>query len=201
MSPRAAAKKKAPRCTAKTAKGPRCKRAAIEGSEFCVSHVAGLVGRKSKLEEAVVQRLVDLLKAGNYIDVALTAAGVGKSTFYDWLERGNPEGTKKDDAAFRDFRQRIDQARAEGEARNVAIIAKAASTDWKAAAWILERQHPERWARTTQRPVAESNLPRTGDAAPAEAPTAERATSEALDDAPLTQDELAKRRAARASAG
>lgn len=31
------------------------------------------------------------------------------------------------------------------EARLLAYIAKAAPTNWRAAAWLLERRHPERW--------------------------------------------------------
>jgi transposase len=187
------------RCTSKTAKGTRCKRNALDGTDppRCVSHVAGLVGRKSKLEEAITDRLVGLLKAGNYIDVALTAAGVGRSTFYDWLERGTSEGTAQADAPYREFRERIEQARAEGEARNVAIVMKAATSDWKAAAWMLERSYPERWARTTQRPVADNNLPRPGDPTAETPPTRPGNAFDDLDDAPLTQDELAARRAAR----
>jgi hypothetical protein len=29
----------------------------------------------------------------------------------------------------------------------IALVAHAAQRDWRAAAWLLERQHPERWAR------------------------------------------------------
>jgi hypothetical protein len=37
-------------------------------------------------------------------------------------------------------------ARATSEERLVAHVAAAARTNWRAAAWILERRHPERWA-------------------------------------------------------
>jgi hypothetical protein len=32
------------------------------------------------------------------------------------------------------------------EARLVVLISRAALVDWKAAAWLLERRHPERWS-------------------------------------------------------
>jgi hypothetical protein len=38
----------------------------------------------------------------------------------------------------------LDQATS--EVRLVAIVASAARTQWRAAAWLLERRHPQRWA-------------------------------------------------------
>jgi transposase len=80
-----------------------------------------------------------MLRAGNYINVACMAVGVSKATLYNWLGRDEPE--------YRAFAERIDKARAEGEARHVALIAKAAADDWRASAWLLERQHPDRWGK------------------------------------------------------
>jgi transposase len=172
------------RCTAKTARGKRCKRAAVKGSDpaLCVSHVGGKVGRKTGLTDEIADRLVQLLQAGNYLETALAAAGVARSTFYDWMDRGDPDGTAAADEPFRAFRERVDHARAEGEARNVALVARAAATDWKAAAWMLERQFPERWSRTQQRPA---------DTPPPAAPTS----------SPDAFDELDARRSKRAARG
>ena len=33
-------------------------------------------------------RIVDLVRAGNYIETAAKAAGIHKSTYYAWMERG-----------------------------------------------------------------------------------------------------------------
>lgn len=77
------------------------------------------------------------------------------------------------EAPFVQFLQAVKKARADCEVRNVAIIQKAAAGheatktvtrtkadgsqetvtttrveyDWKASAWLLERKHPDRWAR------------------------------------------------------
>lgn len=116
----------------------------------CASH--GGVAESGPVGEAV-ERLVQLLQAGNYIATALAAIGVRQATFDEWLRRGDPDGTDSADADFRAFRERIEHAQAEGEARNVTLVARAAVTDWKAAAWLLERQAPGRWSRPTSRPI------------------------------------------------
>lgn len=173
------------RCAAKTAKGKPCKARPSEGSEFCVAH-SGVNGRKTVLKPEVSDRILQMLRAGNYVDVACRAAGIGQSTFYDWLARGDREGKAPADAPFREFREHVDQARAEGEARNVAVIAKAATRDWKAAAFLLERQYPERWARASMRQEESGGNSGEGGAKPPADPFAE-------------VDELAEKRRARIS--
>jgi hypothetical protein len=44
----------------------------------------------------------------------------------------------------------VEKAQAEAEARDVAIIAKAAPDDWRAAAWRLERKAPRRYGPRVQ---------------------------------------------------
>ena len=46
---------------------------------------------------------------------------------------------------YRKFLTSVEKAQAESESRDVALIAKAASEDWKAAAWRLERKQPRRY--------------------------------------------------------
>jgi hypothetical protein len=43
------------------------------------------------------------------------------------------------------LQEALDQALA--EQRLVAVIAAGARSNWRAAAWLLERQYPERWGR------------------------------------------------------
>ena len=80
-------------------------------------------------------KLCAMLRAGNYLDVACRAAGVRANAVERLLVLGGP------------IADRIAQAAAEGEVRAVTQIAQAAATNWQAAAWLLERQHPERWSR------------------------------------------------------
>jgi hypothetical protein len=49
-----------------------------------------------------------------------------------------------------------------GEAALVALVERAAVTQWRAASWLLERRHPARWAR---RPLGEQAARGIADAA------------------------------------
>jgi transposase len=141
-------------CVATTAKGAPCKRQAVLGTDRCPGHL-GINGRKSTINDATTRQLAQLLRAGNYVEVAVQAAGVKLSTFWDWWARGNPEHDDPADKTYRKFRAVLERARAEGEARNVTLVAQAASETWQAAAWMLERSYPERWGRPSQRTAIE----------------------------------------------
>ena len=134
------------RCDAITAKGARCRRAATAGATACSVHLGARRPGESVLTDEVRDRLADLLRAGNYVDVACAAAGVARRSFYVWLKRG-----AEDEQPYAAFRAVIETARAEGEATLVTRIAASARSDWRAAAWILERHAPERWERPSQR--------------------------------------------------
>ena len=96
---------------------------------------------RPKLDPALTDRLVALIRAGNYLEVAATAAGIHRSTLHRWLRLGREQKRGR----YRKFLNAVEKAQAESESRDVAIIAKAASDDWKAAAWRLERKQPRRY--------------------------------------------------------
>ena len=107
-------------------------------------------GRPTKLTPQVQARIVQAIVGGNDITVAAAYAGIGKTTFYEWLERGRKAKT----GPFADFADAIQKAQADAETRNVALIAKAAQEGtWTAAAWWLERKYPERWGRKERHEV------------------------------------------------
>lgn len=101
----------------------------------------------SKLTPELVDRMVAIFEAGGLIGNACAVAGITHKTYCEWMKRGDPEGSAQRDAPFREFRERVTEARQVAEARNVAIITTAAAKDWRAAAWLLERQAPEKWVK------------------------------------------------------
>lgn len=102
------------------------------------------VGRPTALTPEIHNRVIAYIKAGGYVETAAAAAGVNKSTLYNWLKRG----AKEDAGIYRDFSESVEKAMAEAEMIDVARINKAAQDGvWQAAAWRLERKHPDRWGK------------------------------------------------------
>jgi transposase len=75
-------------------------------------------------------RLLEALRAGNTRRASCAYAGIDQDTLANWLRR------------WSDFSDAVEKAEADAEIRNVAIIQKAASETWQAAAWWLERRRP-----------------------------------------------------------
>lgn len=100
-------------------------------------------GRPTKLTPDTLNKIEVLLQNGNYIETAAAVCGISKSTLYLWLKRG----ARSKKGIYRDFSDAVIKAQGLAEARDVSIITKAASDDWKAAAWRLERKFPNKWGR------------------------------------------------------
>jgi hypothetical protein len=101
-------------------------------------------GRPTKRTPDVEARIVEAVRAGNYIETAAAYAGIGKSTLYEWQ------------AKYPDFADALQRARAEAEVRDVTLIRQAARTQWQAAAWWLERSFPQRYGRRDKLEVTEA---------------------------------------------
>jgi hypothetical protein len=108
-------------------------------------------GRPTKYSPVVAERIVRAIRAGATRGSAAQFAGIGESTLYDWMMKF-PEfsgALKKADAACeialvgtildvaRGAPARLDEA---GR-----VIEPARPPVWQAAAWWLERRHPESW--------------------------------------------------------
>lgn len=107
----------------------------------------------SKLTAEMQDRIVRVIRAGGSYELAASVAGVSERTFYVWLERGKRTGRR--DAPYRVLREAVERARAEHETILVAQLNRAAAKgSWRAAAWLLERRFPERWAPRAGRALA-----------------------------------------------
>jgi transposase len=114
------------------------------------------MARPYKLDEDKIARVVEALRAGNYMETAAAYAGISKSILYKWLADGREVrqkvakgGIASDlEAKQLELLDAVEKARAEAEVRNVHLIQQAAQGGtWQAAAWFLERSHPGKWGR------------------------------------------------------
>ena len=99
-----------------------------------------------------VDAIVGALKAGGFLETAIAFSGVSKPTFYKWIKRGAKERT----GPFRELFDAVKKATATAEMSFLAVINRAGKTQWQAAAWILERRWPAKFAR---RSVPEDSHP------------------------------------------
>jgi len=123
------------------------------------------MGRPAKLDDVILlpaegggktprvrwEVIVERIRSGIPIETAALSTGVSSSTYYRWMALGEDRWSDgklhRARPQFREFREAATRARAEAESMNVALVLKGASADWRAAAWYLERSHPERWRR------------------------------------------------------
>tara|TARA_R100001163_G_scaffold65383_1_gene62356 strand:+ start:652 stop:1098 length:447 start_codon:yes stop_codon:yes gene_type:complete len=92
------------------------------------------------LTDNLANQLIDLVRRGNFLEVACRACGISPSQLHRWLERGH-----NGEEPYRDLGKRLSAAQAEAEIVLVESLNEAASRDWKAAAWKLERKYPDRY--------------------------------------------------------
>lgn len=100
-------------------------------------------GRQTKLTPELQQRFCDALHSGLTFAGACDLVGIGRSTFFRWMDED--ESTTQ---AQQDFRDAVKVARATRDQRYVKVIEDAAAGGtWTAAAWFLERTNRSEYGR------------------------------------------------------
>lgn len=105
------------------------------------------MGRPTLLDDLRAKRIVDAIAAGASRSAAAEAANVDRSTLMQWLRKGR----LGEDQRYVDFLHRVKVAEAQAENELIAVIRTAAPKSWQAAAWLLERRQPKRYALTAAR--------------------------------------------------
>lgn len=100
-------------------------------------------GRPSKFSPETVEPLLRALRGGVFMKAAVAFSGISPDTLYAWLKKGR----RATSGEFHQFVLDVDRAIAESEVRPTLFINQAGQTDWRAAAWALERRHAQRWGR------------------------------------------------------
>lgn len=100
-------------------------------------------GRPTDLTPKLQRKIVAMVRDGVSPEVAAVAAGLHRSTYYDWRARGRTEGS----GPYSDFSDAVESAIAQCEARAARIVARAFPDSWQAAMTLMERRFPDRWGR------------------------------------------------------
>lgn len=135
-------------------------------------------GRPSKFTEEVRHKVLQALRGGNYLETAAAYAGISVSSLHKYLKLGRQPDA---DPLYAEFAQAVDEAIAQSEVTEVALIRRAATPQqspvrdsdgsvvrddegrvvmetvhrgsWQAAAWLLERRAPGKWGRVDRQHV------------------------------------------------
>lgn len=127
------------------------------------------IGRPRALDEFKRREICALVSAG---------CGIGTAARYVGC---NPVTIRREALRNPDFHERLRRAELAAELEPLQAMKRAASTHWRAAAWLLERSHPNRFGRRSAESVSpdqiESLMVQLGEAIAKELPddaTAER---------------------------
>ena len=93
-----------------------------------------------KFTPALATKFVELVRRGNFRETASAQCGIDSRTLRGWLSKA-----AAGDERFQQFVSDVDAAEAVAEGVMVGALYRAAETDWKAAAWLLERRGSKRW--------------------------------------------------------
>jgi hypothetical protein len=89
----------------------------------------------SKFTPDAAHRVCRLIRVGTPVEVAAESIGVSRSTVYNWAAREAR------------FAAALEVARAQADADLTVVLMRAVRRgSWRAAAWMLQWQWPERWA-------------------------------------------------------
>ena len=118
------------------------------------------IGRPTSHTEDKAARIVEAIRQGMPYKLAASAGGVSYNTFVRWRNEGtNPNAPEH----LREFSKQVREAEAEAAQRLYALIIEAAESGkkWQAAAWMLERRHPDLFGKDVKppsRPIGNNEL-------------------------------------------
>ncbi len=110
------------------------------------------MGRPTKLNKDITEKLVQAISEGNYYEAACAYAGIDYRTFRNWMN----EGEQSKDGEYFQFFHAIKKAEAEAELKMVQAWQKHIPNNWQAIATFMERRYPDRWGRKDRSQVEHS---------------------------------------------
>lgn len=101
------------------------------------------MSRHTKLDPTIHAKIVESIRAGNYLETAAAVAGIDPRNLRHWIRKG-ARGIEP----YRQFSEDVTAAMATGETAAVAMLRAHGRKDWRALAWWLERTRPARYGQT-----------------------------------------------------
>jgi transposase len=101
------------------------------------------MARPTKFDQQKASRIIQSVGQGATFKDAAAIAGISYDTLNNWRGRG----LRDEKGGFFEFCHALTRAEAEGIESLVRRIHEASETDWRAAAWLLERRRPEVYGR------------------------------------------------------
>lgn len=105
---------------------------------------------KKKAADITEQKVKAICKAitlGATVKVAASTAGIDQKTLYNWRQKGKNATS----GMFYDLVKRMETAENQFITNNLENLARHSNLSWQASAWLLERRHPELFAKITER--------------------------------------------------
>lgn len=104
------------------------------------------IGRPSKAEHLLTPEILEavgrLLTEGNYQETVCDFLGIHRTTWWDWLQRGEREPG----SIYAEFSYVVKKAQAAAEIMLLRQI-RQGFEGWQSKAWITERRFPQRWGK------------------------------------------------------
>jgi transposase-like protein len=97
-----------------------------------------------------------MLEKGHSVAAACRCNGIGQSTFYDWLDRGDDQ----EEGIYADFSERVARARGVGERQLVDELLEMAREehDARTILSVLKNRYPESWGDSDDDDAAEERI-------------------------------------------
>ena len=99
---------------------------------------------KTKLTPELQEKFCKAIENGDSILGACGYVGITERTYYNWMDRAAEAKTK---TKFVKFKECVDKAKAKALHNFEQVITNASMEHWQAAAWMLERRHPNLYGK------------------------------------------------------
>lgn len=99
---------------------------------------------KTKLTPELQKEFCNAIENGSSILGACGYVGISEKTYYNWIERAEEAKTR---TKFVKFKEAVDKAKAKALHNFEQVITRASLEHWQAAAWMLERRHPNLYGK------------------------------------------------------